>query len=342
MAFQIEHEDQLDELLTRPSNDLVSFISGIEGPLLVLGASGKMGPTLAVRARRAGEECGRDLQVIAVSRFSDSDARRWLEERGVTTVSCDLLDRADISGLPDAANVIYMAGRKFGTVDNPSLTWAMNTLAPSYVCERYSDSRIVALSTGCVYPFVPVESGGSCEEDPLTPLGEYANASVARERIFEYHSLESGTRISLIRLNYAVELRYGVLVDIARTVYERKPVDVGMGYVNCIWQGDANDMIVRALDLTASPARPINLTGAETLSVRALAERFGDLMGLPVEIVGHEAPTALLSNSVRSHELLGPPSMSIESVVEWTAQWIASGGRLLGKPTHFESTDGRY
>ena len=338
----IETEDKLDEVLTRPRPVLVDMIRRVRGPLVVLGASGKMGPTLAVLARRAAVEAGIDLDVIAVARFTDPAARDWLEQRDVTTVACDLLDRAAVDRLPDAGDVIYMAGRKFGTADNPELTWAMNVLPPEYVVERYSGSRIAAMSTGCVYPLVPVVSGGSREQDALEPLGEYANACVARERVFEYCSQRFQTPVVQIRLNYALDLRYGVLVDIATRVYNRQPVDLTMGYLNCIWQGDANEMIIRSLELADLPPVALNITGPETLAVRDVALRFGEIFGREPEISGTEGEMALLNDASTALARFGPPATSLDTVMRWTAEWIQRNGRLLGKPTHFEVTDGRY
>ncbi len=338
----IETEGQLDDVLTRPGARLVEFVKGLEGPLLILGAGGKMGPTLAVLARRAAEAAGCPLQVIAASRFTDANARAWLESRGVETISCDLFDRDAVAGLPEAFNVIYLVGLKFGTSQNPALTWAANTLIPTAVSERFQGSRIVALSTGNVYPLVPVASGGATESHPLTPLGEYANAAVARERIFEFHAQRFGTPLVLVRLNYAVELRYGVLRDVAEKVWRDEPVDLSNGYFNCIWQGDANDMILRALSLVASPPRPLNLTGSDALSIRSLAARFGELLGRTPKLVGVEAADALLSNAATAIKLLGPPETSLEDVLRWTAHWVKLGGRSLNKPTHFEVRDGKY
>jgi dTDP-4-dehydrorhamnose reductase len=333
-----ETEEQLDDLMTRPTVKLTDSLRGLRGPLLVLGGSGKMGPTLAVLARRAAP----DLEVVAVSRFSDPDSREWLERRGVRTISCDLMERAEVAALPDSDDIIYMAGRKFGTTGSEALTWGMNTIAPALVAERYPASRIVALSTGCVYPLVPVEQGGSCEEDPLTPIGEYSNACVARERIFEYYSGRNNTPMVMVRLNYAIDLRYGVLLDIAQRVYRGDPVDVTMGYLNCIWQGDANEMILRSLDLASSPPLALNLTGMEILSVRELAVRFGELLGREAVIVGEESSMALLSDPGLACRLLGLPATPLETMMRRTANWLQHGGRTLGKPTHFEVSDGRY
>ncbi len=338
----IGSEEELDELMTRPSAALTAFVATLRSPLVVLGASGKMGPSLAAMAKRAAEQAGVALDVIAVARFSDPAARAWLRQRGVATIPCDLLDRDQVMALPAADNVIYMAGRKFGTSGNPALTWAMNTVAPLHAAERYAGARLVALSTGCVYPLVPVDSGGSTENDELTPIGEYANACVARERLLEYRSQLDSTPMVNVRLNYALDMRYGVLVDIATKVAAGLPVDVSMGYLNGIWQGDANDMIIRSLAVAAVPALPLNLTCPQTLGVRALALRFGELLGREPVIVGAEAPTALLNNPARACALLGMPATPIETVIRWTAAWIARNGRTLGKPTHYEAADGRY
>lgn len=335
-------EPELDHAMTEPTAPLVEFITSVRSPLLVLGGSGKMGPSLAAMAKRAAALAGVELRVIALSRFSDQTARRWLEERGVETLACDLLDPAHVAALPDADDIIYMAGRKFGTTDNPALTWAMNMLPPEYVCRRFPSARVVALSTGCVYPLIPVEQGGSREEDPLTPIGEYSNACVARERVFEYLATTTGTRVCLIRLNYALDLRYGVLVDIALKVLSGAPIDLTVGYLNAIWQRDANAMIIRALSLAQSPAFPLNLTGPDTISVRAVAQRFGELFRREPVFAGTESPVALLNDSGKAHQLLGLPETSIEQVIRWTANWLEHQGRVLGKPTHYEVADGRY
>ena len=338
----IHTEADLDEVMTRPTAALTAFVRTLRGPLVVLGAGGKMGPSLCVQARRAAEAAGHDLDVVAVSRFTNTTARDWLETRGVRTLACDLMDRAALDHLPDAENVIYLVGLKFGTQQEPALTWAVNTRIPAFVAERYARSRLVALSTGNVYPLVPVDSGGSIEADALTPLGEYANACVARERIFEYYSERNTTPLVLIRLNYAVDLRYGILVDIAQKVLAGAPVDVTMGYLNGIWQGDANAMILRALDLATHPPTPLNLTSPAVLSVRELAHRLGALMDRPVQITGVEATSALLSNPARACAALGAPPTPLDTVLCWTAHWIEHENPTLNKPTHFEVRDGRY
>jgi len=338
----IDNEEQLDDVLTQPSDALISQIKLLRGPLLVLGAGGKMGPTLAVRARRAAEAAGSKIDIIAVSRFSDARARDWLEARGVRTINTDLLSRAAVRALPGAENIIYLVGLKFGTAQNPALTWAMNTLVPANVAERYPNARIVALSSGNVYPFVPVDSAGAREEHALTPLGEYPNAAVARERIFEYFSRRNGTRITLVRLSYALELRYGVLLDIAAKVFAGECVDVSMNRLNWIWQGDANDMILRILDSVSSPPLAINLTGPQPISIREVATRFAQLFDKPLKLIGTEANTALLSDTSRMQALFGAPTTSLETVMKWIAHWVARGGRTLNKPTHFEVRDGKY
>ncbi len=339
---QIADEDQLDDLLTTPSAELVSFCARLQGPLVVIGAGGKMGPSLAVRAQRAIDQSGAESHVVAASRFSDPAAARWLKERGVQTVPVDVLQRRSLDALPDALNVIYLVGTKFGTGQNPSHTWALNTLAPSHVLQRYPHSTFVALSTGNVYPFTAVESGGPVESDPLGPVGEYANAAVGRERIFDYFSRQFGTAVALIRLNYATDLRYGVLTDLACKVAAGEPIDVTQGYFNSIWQGDANDLIIRSLDLAQSPPLPLNLTSPTTLSVRSVAETFGELMQRPVQFIGQEAETALLSNAAECRRRFGPPATPIETVIRWTASWVGNQGRLLNKPTHFEVRDGVF
>jgi nucleoside-diphosphate-sugar epimerase len=340
--FKIETEFALDELLTHPGPALVEFIKTIQTPLLLLGAGGKMGPTLAVLARRAAQQAGHKLEILAASRFSDGTTRRWLEDHDVRTISCDLMDGANLRQLPDAEYIIYLVGLKFGTTQNPAVTWVINTLVPANVCRRYPHSKIAALSSGSIYPLVPVNRGGANESEPLTPLGEYANACVARERIFEYFSDQNQTPIALLRLFYAVELRYGVLVDIAQKVYADEAVDLAMGYLNWIWQGDANDLILRSLAFVSTPPTPINLTGSKIHSVRELALQFGKLLGKSVRFIGEEAGTALLGDTTLLRGKLGEPSMPDEEVIRWIAHWIQHQGRLLGKPTHFEVRDGRY
>jgi nucleoside-diphosphate-sugar epimerase len=342
LPASISSEEELDELLSRPTPALVRSIGQLKSPLVVLGAGGKMGPSLCVLARRAAAEAGHELNVVAVSRFSDSRVRSWLESRAVQTVSCDLLKRQAIEALPDCENLTYLVGLKFGTSQNPSLTWAVNTVVPSLVAQRYPRARIVALSTGNVYPFVPVASGGATESDGPAPIGEYAAAALARERILEHYSRTQGTPTVLLRLNYAVEMRYGVLAELAQKVWQNEPVDLLSGHFNCIWQGDANEMILRSFPLTATPPAVFNLTGPPVSSVRALVLRVGELMQKSPRFVGKESETALLSNPARLCALLGAPAMPLDKILEWTAQWVAQGGPMLGKPTHFDVRSGKY
>jgi nucleoside-diphosphate-sugar epimerase len=301
-----------------------------------------MGPTLAVLARRAAEAAGYELEVIAVSRFSDANARRWVEERGVQTLTADLFDTDDTRKLPPAEDVLFLVGQKFGTTQSPAGTWAANTLVPARVAEHYARARIVALSTGNVYPLSSVARGGSPESDPLTPPGEYANATVGRERIFEFYSQRNGTRIVLLRLFYAVELRYGVLRDIAEKVWSGQAIDLTNGHFNCIWQGDANEMVVRSLALASSPVTAFNLTSAEVFSVRKIATQLGELLGKPAKFSGTESECALIGNTAKLRAQLGDPPTPLEAMIRWTADWVKRGGRGLGKPTHFEVRDGRY
>ena len=338
----IRNEDELIEVMTRPRPVLVEFMRTLSSPLVVLGAGGKMGPTLALLARRAADAAGHPLEVVAVSRYSDPHARAFLEAHGVRTLSADLMDRAAFVGLPDTDNLIYLVGLKFGTSRDPARTWVTNTLVPAYAAERYAQARIVALSTGNVYPLVPITGNGSAEGDPLTPLGEYSNACVARERIFEYYSSKNSTPVALLRLSFALDLRYGVLVDIANQVWRGEPVSVAMSHTNCIWQGDANEMILRSLALATVPATSLNLVGGRHLSVREMAQRFGELMGQDVILTGSEAQTALLSNNALLRSTLGEPPTPVEAVMKWVAGWVMSGGKLLDKPTHFEVRNGGY
>ena len=338
----IQNEIELLQWMTRPSPALLKAIPRIKSPLLILGAGGKMGPSLSLLARRAADAAGHALDIIAVSRFSDPQIRIWLDHQQITTISADLMDPTAFQQLPECENLIYMIGQKFGTSQNPAKTWAINTLPPAYCVQRYPQARIVALSSGNVYPFVRVDGEGSRESDPLTPTGEYANSCIARERIFEYWSAKQQTSIILLRLSYALDLRYGVLVDIARKIFQGQPLDVSMGKVNCIWQGDANDMILRSLELAGQPPAIINLTGTEWFSLRDLAHRFGEYFNCEPEFSGEESGTALISNTEFMVAKLGAPHTPVESLLRPTAEWIRSGGRLLDKPTHFEVRDGAY
>jgi nucleoside-diphosphate-sugar epimerase len=338
----IASEQELEELLSRPNDADREMMGKLGGDLIILGAGGKMGPTLARRAKRAADEAGAACRVIAVSRYSSQGPRERLEEWGIETISADLLDREQLALLPDVANVIYMAARKFGSSGSEYLTWGMNAWLPGIVAERYRQARIVAMSSGNIYPLMPVTSGGATETTPLVPVGEYGQSVMARERIFEFFSLRYGTPIVTVRLNYAVEMRYGVLVDIGTAVFERRPVDLSMGNVNVIWQGDANSIILRSLGLCSSPPAVLNLTGPEMLSVRYIAQRFGHHFGVDPVFSGHESPTALLNNAARCQRLFGYPQVTPEELIEWTSQWIGMGGVTHGKPTKFTVRDGQF
>jgi hypothetical protein len=342
MPDSIHTEDELIEVMTRPRPELVAFMPSLKSPLVILGAGGKMGPTLAILARRAADAAGYPLEIIAVSRFSDENTRKNLEIGGIQTISANLMDQAEFARLPNCENLVYLVGLKFGTHNNPAQTWATNTLIPAFTAERYPKASMAALSTGNVYPLVPVSNGGSKERDDLTPLGEYANACVARERTFEYFSTRNMTPMTLLRLSFALDLRYGVLVDIALKVFRGEPVDVTMAYFNCIWQGDANEMILRSLSLASTPPFALNLVGNRHYSVRATAEWFGEFMQKKVIFTGDEAKTAFLSNNEKLRMTLGEPPTDRVQVMKWTADWVISGGHLLNKPTHFEVRDGGY
>jgi nucleoside-diphosphate-sugar epimerase len=331
--------EMLEDELSRPSEEDCAVMQSLAGDVMVLGAGGKMGPSLARRARRAADLAGTRTRVIAVSRFRSEDDRRRLIAWGVEAIPCDLLDRTQLGRLPDSANVLFLAGRKFGSTDNLPLTWATNVLLPSLVAERFAAARIVALSSGNVYPLGTISAG---EQTQPGPVGEYAQSVLGRERIFEYFSVRHQTPVALIRLNYAIDLRYGVLLDIGRRVWERLPVALAMGAVNVIWQGDANSMCLRALPLASSPPLVLNVTGPEVLRVRWIAQRFGEIFGIPPVFDGTEAETALLSDATRCCRLLGPPGVRPERMIELTAEWIRAGGPTLNRPTHFEVRDGVF
>lgn len=333
------NEDELEDLLSAPSDADRETLASLDGDLLILGVAGKMGPSLARRARRALDPARR---VIGVARFSNPEVRRSLDASGIETIGADLLQPGTVDRLPDCANVIFMAARKFGSTGNESLTWAINTFVPGLVAERYRGSRIAAFSTGNVYPLVRIAHGGASESTPASPVGEYAQSALARERLFEYHSLRYSTPVALLRLNYAIDMRYGVLLDIGRKVFSRRPVDLRMGMVNVIWQGDANSVCLRSLAEAQSPPLVLNVTGPETVSVRYLAERFGRHFGNEPAFSGEEEASALLSHAGLAHRLFGYPSVTLEQMIEWTAQWIAMGGPTWDKPTHFETRDGKF
>jgi nucleoside-diphosphate-sugar epimerase len=335
-------EEELEERLSRPTAGVVDALRASPGDIVVLGAGGKMGPTLARMVRRAADELGDGRGVVAVSRFSSSPAAARLEAWGVRAVRADLTDRDALAALPDAPNVIYMAGQKFGTRELPALTWVANTVVPALAAERYRGARVVAFSTGNVYPLTPVATGGSREGDAPGPVGEYAWSCLGRERVFEHASRARGTPVAVVRLNYAVDLRYGVLVDLARKVRSGEPIDLRMGHVNLIWQGDASAQAIQCLPRASVPPLVVNVTGPETLSVRAVALELGRVLDREPVFTGREEDHALLSDTSLAQSLFGPPTVSAETLLAWVAEWIRGGGRVLGKPTHFEEREGNF
>lgn len=336
--------EELDALLSAPRAATIAALERVPGDIVVLGAGGKMGPTLArmaARARDAGSAAPA-RRIIAVSRFSDDGVRESLHAAGVETIACDLLDRGAVARLPDAPNVVFMAGQKFGTRDAPSRTWMMNVVVPSMCAERYARSRIVAFSTGNVYPLTPVSGGGARETDATAPIGEYAQTCVGRERVFEHAAATRGTRVAIVRLNYAIALRYGVLTDLAIKIVNGEAIPLAMGQVNLIWQGDANCAALELLTLASSPPLIVNVTGSATLSVRALAAGLGERLGREPRFDGAESSDALLSDTERMRALLGEPATRLDTMLDWVADWVEQGRPVLGKATHFEARDGRF
>jgi nucleoside-diphosphate-sugar epimerase len=342
VADTIQHLEQLEDRLSEPTPEVVETLRRLEGDLIILGVAGKMGPSLARMAKRASDLAGKRRRIIGVARFTSPGLEAELQRQGVETIRYDLLDEDAVRRLPDAPNVLYLAGMKFGATGQEALTWAMNTHLPAIICRKFSHSRIVAFSTGNVYGLVPAAGSGSLETDSLAPVGEYAMSCLGRERIFEHFSRTLGTRVALVRLNYACDLRYGVLVDLARKVLTGTPVDLGMGWFNTLWQGDANAMTLRCFDHVASPPLALNLTGPEVLNVRETSEKLGRLLGRQPVFVGTEAPTALLSNARRAFSLFGQPRVNADQLLAWIAAWLLHGGPTLNKPTHFEARDGRF
>ena len=339
---KIGSEGELEDLLSEPTDEDVATVARLEPDILILGAGGKMGPSLARRVRRAAERAGNGSRVLAVSRFSSREARESLEADGIPTLACDFTSAPAISGLPRFPNVMFLAGRKFGTTDRTDITWTTNTVVPARVAEHFNDARMVVFSTGNVYPLVPADGPAPTEQDAPMPVGEYAQSCLGRERVVEFVSREAGLRALMFRLNYAVDLRYGTLVDVARKVFAGEPIDLTVGYFNAIWQGDANSYALRSLELCESPPQVLNVTGPERISVREAAQWFGTFFKREPRFVNQEGPVALLSDSSRCRALLGEPGVSQERLRQWVAHWVAAGGASLNKPTHFEAADGRF
>ncbi|WP_031163859.1 NAD-dependent epimerase/dehydratase family protein [Streptosporangium roseum] len=333
---------ELDERLSRPRDGLADDLGKLDGDIMILGAGGKLGPSLVRLVLRGVRASGVPRRVIAVSRFSEPGLAQSLQESGATVVAADVADEEALRGLPDAANVVFLVGAKFGTAGREHATWFTNTYLPGRVADRFRGSRIAALSTGNVYPLVPVAGGGSTEDGPTGPVGDYAMSCLGRERVLTHFAAEYGTPLSLIRLNYAVEMRYGVLVDLAQRILADQPIDLTTGQVNVVWQGYANEVTLRSLPLAGAEPYVLNVTGPELVSVRQAAEALGEALGRRPVFTGEEAPTALLSNAARCHGLFGYPDLTLTELIGHTARWVADGGPLLGKPTKFERRDGKF
>lgn len=334
-------QSRYQSLLT-PSDALADDIANLEGDILILGAGGKMGPALATVAKQAVDKAGIDKKIIAVSRFREEGLQEQLDSKGIITINADLLNDAELNALPDVPNVLYMAGMKFGTKDNAPLTWAMNAYLPGRVASKYRFSRIVVFSSGNVYPMVPVFSGGISESGAPEPTGEYAQSVLGRERIFQYFSNLNQTPILIYRLNFAIDVTYGVLVEIANAVKDGREIDLSMGHFNAIWQGDANEIAIRCLHHCAVPAKVLNVTGPETAAVKWCAEEFGRLFGKTPVFVKEEQPTAYLNNAAESFKLFGYPRVTLKQMIELLAEWMISGGKQINKPTHFQERKGKY
>lgn len=334
----IADEAMLEDMLSSPSDALVETLNKLNGDITILGVGGKMGPTLARMAKRAAP----GKRIIGVARFSDPSLRVKLEADGIETVMCDLLDETAVNALEKTANMVFMAGRKFGSDGNQPLTWAMNTHVPAIVAQAFSHARIAVFSTACVYSFADVNGSGATEDGRLTPPGEYANSCIGRERMFEYFADVHGTKVALLRLSYAIDLRYGVLHDIGKAVLDGTPVQLDSGHCNIIWQRDANDIALRSLAMADNPAVPLNLSGPDVVRVRDLALAFAEMFGKEPVFEGSEQPEAWIIDTSKQQQLYGKPEVDVQTMVKWVAAWLSQGGRTLGKPTHFEVRDGTY
>lgn len=334
--------EELEAKLAEPSAELIADMAKIEGDIMLLGVGGKMGPSLARLALNAIRAAGMEKRVIGVSRFSDAEAREELEAAGVETISCDLMNDEALQQLPDVPNIIYMAGNKFGTFGREWFTWAMNSYLPGRVAEKFKNSRIVVFSSGNIYPFTPVKQGGATEATAPNPVGEYGQSTLGRERVFSYFSHTYNIPMAIYRLNYAIDLRYGVLLELAKSVNEGREIDVTMGHANVIWQGDANEIAIRSLLHCSTPPNLINVTGPETLSLRWVAEEFGKRLDKEPIFVGQESEDALLNNAAKSFKMFGYPKVSALQMIDWIADWVKNDGKTWNKPTHFQEREGKY
>ncbi|MDB6095095.1 MAG: NAD-dependent epimerase/dehydratase [Verrucomicrobia bacterium] len=342
MANSALTDHAIEQLLSEPTPGAIEAVRQLDGDYMVLGVGGKMGTTTAVMLRRALDAAGKSAKVYGVSRFSRPEAKLELEQSGILPISCDLADAAQVAQLPEVANVEYLAGQKFGTDSAPDETWIQNTVVPSLVAQKFRQSRIVVFSTGCVYPFTPVEGRGAVETTPVAFLGEYASTCVGRERVFTHYARKFGTKQLMYRLNYAVELRYGVLVDIGQRVLSGQPVDITMNVFNLIWQGDACARAIQCLQQVSNPPKILNVTGPDKIPLRDVAERFGKVFGKPPTFIGAPAAAAWHSDASESMRLFGPTTKSLDDMIGLVAAHLRTGGRLLGKPTHFETRDGKF
>ena len=328
--------------LLQPSDDLVTDIAGIDGDIIILGVGGKMGPGLANVAKQAIAKAGISKKVIGVARFSEPGLQQRLQKDGIETLNADLLNDDQLFALPEVKNVLYLAGTKFGTSGNEPFTWAMNAYLPGRVAQKFKNSRIVVFSTGNVYPLVPVVGGGATEDVTPEPIGEYGQSCLGRERIFQYFASKHNTPVLIYRLNYANDVSYGVLMEIAKSVKENKPIDLAMGTASVIWQGDANEIAIRALNHCSVPAKILNVTGPETVSLRWLADQFGKMLGITPEFINEEQPTSFLSNAAESFRLFGYPKVTLKQMMELVLEWMKQGGKTLNKPTHYSERKGKY
>ncbi|WP_163969688.1 NAD-dependent epimerase/dehydratase family protein [Oceanobacillus halotolerans] len=334
--------EELNEIMTKPTSRLIQDMKKIEGDIMILGVGGKMGPSMAKLAKRAINEANVTKRVIGVSRFSSGTLKEELESCGIETIAADLLNDEELQSLPDVENIIFMAGKKFGTVGNEHQTWAMNAYLPGRVADKFPNANIVVFSSGNIYPFVDITKAGCIEETPTNPVGEYAQSCLGRERMFTYFSKQNNTPILLFRLSYAIDMRYGVLLEIAKQVYQEKPVDLTTGHVNVIWQGDANEYAIRSLLHCSTDPAILNITGPETISVRWVAEEFGRHFDKEVFFRNDEEQSALLNNASKAHKLFGYPSVPLQQMIEWTADWLKHDGEMIDKPTHFQERQGAF